>query len=245
MKALAKERDRRYESAGAFAADVERFLNHEPVAAGPPTAGYRLRKFVRRHRGAVLAGAAMAALLVLGTVGTSLGLVRALRAERAAAAAAIAEAAQRRDAEAQRDRARAAEARAKEEAAVAEAVNDFLRDDLLAEAAPERNARARKVTVEEVLGRAAARIGGRFGEQPRVEAAIRMTIGGTYRCLGDYAGRAASTWSVPWSPPPRPGDGAPRHARAAMNGLAMLERRPGPVRGGRAAPALKATVATA
>src|SRR5262249_51255461 len=55
MKALAKERDRRYESATAFAQDLERFLNHEPVAAGPPTAGYRLRKFLRRHRGPVAA----------------------------------------------------------------------------------------------------------------------------------------------------------------------------------------------
>ena len=48
MKALAKERDRRYETASGFARDIERFLNHEPVAAGPPSASYRLRKFVRR-----------------------------------------------------------------------------------------------------------------------------------------------------------------------------------------------------
>ncbi len=57
MKALAKERDRRYESAIGLADDIERFTNHEPVSAGPPTARYRLRKFVRRNRGRVVAAA--------------------------------------------------------------------------------------------------------------------------------------------------------------------------------------------
>src|SRR5262249_11411559 len=50
MKALEKDRNRRYESASAFAADVERYLYDEPVQACPPSAGYRLRKFVRRHK---------------------------------------------------------------------------------------------------------------------------------------------------------------------------------------------------
>ena len=67
----------------------------------------------------------------------------------------------------------AAEAKAKEEAAIAKAVNDFLQNDLLAEAAPDKNARNKKVTVEEVLGRAAARIAGKFAQQPRIEAEIR------------------------------------------------------------------------
>ena len=64
MKALEKERDRRYETAGAFAADVQRFLDQEPVEAGPPTASYRLRRFVRRNRRAVVVGAVIATLLV-------------------------------------------------------------------------------------------------------------------------------------------------------------------------------------
>ena len=55
MKALSKERDRRYETANGFAKDIERFLNHEPVLAGPPSARYRLRKFVRRNRPQVIA----------------------------------------------------------------------------------------------------------------------------------------------------------------------------------------------
>jgi tetratricopeptide (TPR) repeat protein len=77
MKALEKDRSRRYGSATEFAADVERFLNHEPVQAGPPTVRYRTRKFVRRNRGPVLAAAVVAVALLCGTIGTTLGLVRA------------------------------------------------------------------------------------------------------------------------------------------------------------------------
>ncbi len=65
MKALAKERDRRYETANAFAADVEHFLNDEPVSAGPPTVRYKLRKFLHRNKGRVISGGVFAALLFL------------------------------------------------------------------------------------------------------------------------------------------------------------------------------------
>ena len=79
MKALAKERERRYASAIGLADDLERHLNHEPVSAGPPTAAYRLRKFVRRNRTQVAAAALVLLALVLGVVGTTLGLVEARR----------------------------------------------------------------------------------------------------------------------------------------------------------------------
>src|SRR5436190_1651850 len=92
MKTLEKDRNRRYETASGFAADLQRYLNDEPVQACPPSAGYRFRKFARRNKGPVTAGSALAALLVLGTVGTSIGLAWALRAEHAATAAAAAEA---------------------------------------------------------------------------------------------------------------------------------------------------------
>ena len=52
MKALEKDRNRRYETASGFAADIERHLHDEPVEAGPPSAAYRLRKFVRRNKAA-------------------------------------------------------------------------------------------------------------------------------------------------------------------------------------------------
>ncbi|MCK7473632.1 MAG: protein kinase [Rhodopseudomonas palustris] len=55
MKALEKDRTRRYQTANALAAEVRRYLNHEPVVAGPPSAVYRARKFVRRHRFGVAA----------------------------------------------------------------------------------------------------------------------------------------------------------------------------------------------
>jgi tetratricopeptide (TPR) repeat protein len=77
MKALAKERERRYASAVGLADDLERFLNHEPVSAVPPTTAYRLRKFVRRNR--VRLAAAGLVLLALGVVGTTLGLIEARR----------------------------------------------------------------------------------------------------------------------------------------------------------------------
>src|SRR5215510_2836340 len=71
MRALEKDRNRRYESASAFAADVQRYLADEPVQAGPPGAGYRLRKFVQRHRVPVLAGTVVLLALVAGIVGTT------------------------------------------------------------------------------------------------------------------------------------------------------------------------------
>jgi serine/threonine protein kinase len=81
MKALEKDRNRRYETANAFALDVQRYLADEPVQACPPSAGYRLRKFVRRNKGPVLAAGIVVFLLVAGIVGTTTGLLRALAAE--------------------------------------------------------------------------------------------------------------------------------------------------------------------
>ena len=84
LKAIEKDRTRRYETANALAADVRRYLAGEPVLAVPPSASYRLRKFVRRHKGAVAAGLLVAAALVLGIIGTTIGMVRAERQRRAA-----------------------------------------------------------------------------------------------------------------------------------------------------------------
>src|SRR5207247_5440190 len=68
MKALEKDRSRRYETANGFAADVQRYLNDEPVHACPPSAWYGLRKFARRNKvGAIAAGSvALGALLAGG-----------------------------------------------------------------------------------------------------------------------------------------------------------------------------------
>jgi eukaryotic-like serine/threonine-protein kinase len=201
MKALEKDRTRRYETANGLARDIQRYLSDEPVEACPPSTTYRLRKFARKHRTVLATAGTIALLLLAGVAASTWQAVRARRAQQAALLAAHAEAEQREFAEQQRDRAAKAEDeatrqrdlavlqkhRADEEATIAKAVNDFLRNDLLAEAAPDRNPRASKVTVEEILGKSAARIGGKFERQPLVEAAIRMTIGETYGALGQFA----------------------------------------------------------
>src|SRR5215475_11720414 len=67
MKALEKDRGRRYETAAALAADVQRYLDDEPVLACPPSAMYRLRKFARRHRSALAgAGLVLFVMIMLG-----------------------------------------------------------------------------------------------------------------------------------------------------------------------------------
>jgi serine/threonine protein kinase len=88
MKALEKDRNRRYESASAFAADVERYLADEPVLACPPSAAYRFRKFVRRNKGPVAAATVIFLALVAGVIGTTLGLFEAKRQETIAVGAA-------------------------------------------------------------------------------------------------------------------------------------------------------------
>jgi serine/threonine protein kinase len=69
MKALEKDRNRRYETASAFAADVERYLNDEAVQACPPSAWYRFRKFARRNKAAFLTGSAVVVAVILGVIG--------------------------------------------------------------------------------------------------------------------------------------------------------------------------------
>ncbi|MHC4940729.1 MAG: tetratricopeptide repeat protein [Planctomycetota bacterium] len=84
VKAMEKDRTRRYETANGLAADIRRYLEDEPVGATPPSATYRVKKFVRRNRGPVIAAALVATALVLGVVGTAAGMVRSMReAERA------------------------------------------------------------------------------------------------------------------------------------------------------------------
>jgi eukaryotic-like serine/threonine-protein kinase len=99
MKALEKDRTRRYETANGFAADVLRHLANEPVVAAPPSRAYRMRKFVRKHRGQVIAASLVLAALVVGIVGTTLGLFQAKRQERIAQTLATKEAAARGKAE--------------------------------------------------------------------------------------------------------------------------------------------------
>jgi serine/threonine protein kinase/tetratricopeptide (TPR) repeat protein len=80
LKALEKDRTRRYETAAGFARDVERYLADEPVEACPPSTTYLLRKFARRHRTLLSVTGGFAAMLVLGIAGLIVGLIEVNRA---------------------------------------------------------------------------------------------------------------------------------------------------------------------
>src|SRR5262245_33163487 len=128
MKALEKDRNRRYETANGLAMDVQRYLTNEPVEAYPPSARYRLFKLVRRYRGPTLAAAVVLLTLLAGVVGTTCGLIRAERARRAEAG--------------QRSLAVENERKAIEQTRIAEAVRNFLQQDLLRQADPAEQASA-------------------------------------------------------------------------------------------------------
>jgi serine/threonine protein kinase len=82
LKSLEKSRNRRYASATDFSRDIERYLNDEPVSAVPPSPAYRLRKFARRHRAALVTAASFVAVLA---VATAISVRQSLRARREAA----------------------------------------------------------------------------------------------------------------------------------------------------------------
>ena len=77
LKAMEKDRTRRYESASGLAADIRRYLDDELVTARPPSTQYRVGKFVRRHRMGVGAAAVVLLALLLGVVGTTMGMIAA------------------------------------------------------------------------------------------------------------------------------------------------------------------------
>jgi serine/threonine protein kinase/tetratricopeptide (TPR) repeat protein len=194
MKALEKDRRRRYETANDFAADVRRYLDDEPVAACPPSVWYRLGKFARRNRAALVTSTLVATALVMGTAASTWMAFRAIGAERAATTA--------RDVESQvRKRAEEAEKTARAEAEKAKAINEFLVNDLLEQADPENadletNSPADQVTLRQVLDRAAEKVGTRFRGRPLLEAALRITLGDTYHGLGAWTESRKQTASA-------------------------------------------------
>lgn len=156
MKAMEKERSRRYETANGLAMDIERYLDEEPVVARPPSAAYRFTKFVRRNRAGVVAAAIVAVAVIGGAVAATVGMVRATRAEAATA----------REAEALRQ------------------VSDFLVG--LFQVNDPGEARGNTVTARELLDKAAERIEVELAEQPQVQAQLMLTMGEAYESLGLY-----------------------------------------------------------
>ena len=173
MKALEKDRDRRYASAGTLAEDVGRYLRREAILARPPSTAYRLTRFADRHRGAVLAAAAVSASLLAGTTIATWQAVVATRAGNDAMAAAAAE-----------HRAKQA-AEAKE--AEARAVLGFLENQILAAARPRGRdgGLGPDVTLRAAVDAAVPFVESSFKDQPLTEARLRMTLGNSYQYLGD------------------------------------------------------------
>jgi serine/threonine protein kinase/tetratricopeptide (TPR) repeat protein len=179
MRALEKDRDRRYASVADFAADVTRHLRGEPVEAGPPGRLYRLRKLAMRHRLAVAAVGVLAVAMLLGLGLAAIGLVQARRAHREVVA--------ERDAARRAQEAEAAQrSRAERHARTSAAIQGFL-EQMLSSASPARGME-RDVTVRTLLERAGARIeAGGLDGGPEVELNLRMTIGTTFRAIGENA----------------------------------------------------------
>ena len=156
LKALEKERSRRYSSPSDLAGDIERYLHNEPVLAVPPSLAYRSGKFVRRHRLAV-AASAVVALAVFGLIASLvIGSARVAR---------------------ERDR-------ANREAQAAERVSDFL-VGAFAISDPDES-RGNKITAREVLDKGARQIETDLAGQPALQARLMSTMGKVYEGLGLY-----------------------------------------------------------
>jgi serine/threonine protein kinase/tetratricopeptide (TPR) repeat protein len=156
MRALDKDRARRYASPSEFAADVQRYLLHQPIEARPPQALYRLKKMVQRHRVAVVAAALVALSLTGGGVLAAWQAVRATRAER----------------------------EARQEATTAREVATFLQG--LFEGADPTVARGDTITARELLERGRQRIERDLSAQPDVRARLLALLGDIHRRLGMY-----------------------------------------------------------
>jgi len=184
MKAIEKDRVRRYETANAFASDIVRYLSNEPVLAAAPSAAYRFRKFARRNRVTLAVGVTMLLLLVGGIASTSWQAMKAkAEAKRAQSAEILAE---RRREESDLARQRAEAARDDERSARNEAEENgafFL--EMLESARPGSDAGG-IVKVNEILDRAAEKLAGREHLSPGQRARLQASLGRTYHALGQY-----------------------------------------------------------
>ncbi len=156
MKALEKDRTRRYGSPSELAADIDRFLHHQPIIARPPSTLYKARKFVRRHRVGVGVASTMAVLLVAFSVTTAIQARRIAR---------------------ERDR-------ANQEAEAARQVSDFLTG--LFKVSDPSEARGNSVTAREILDKGADKITRELQGQPLVQGKLMNTMGFVYESLGLY-----------------------------------------------------------
>jgi serine/threonine protein kinase len=156
MKALEKDRTRRYGSPSELAADIDRFLHHQPIIARPPSTLYKARKFVRRHRVGVGVASTIAILLVAFSVTTAIQARRIAR---------------------ERDR-------ASQEAEASRQVSDFLTG--LFKVSDPSEARGNSITAREILDKGADKITRELQGQPLVQGKLMNTMGFVYESLGLY-----------------------------------------------------------
>ena len=158
LKAIRKDRARRYRSAAEMSDDVQNYLNGAPLIAGPESTLYRLKKSMYRNRALVISIFSILAVLLAGI----------------AVSTALAISADRSRAEAER------------QARISQAVSDFLCDDLLGSADP-WSGRSEGTSVISFLDAASKQLEGKFAGEPLIEASIRLTLGSTYWHLGRYS----------------------------------------------------------
>jgi len=157
VKALEHDRSRRYGSPAELAADIQRYLNDEPVLAGPPSTTYRALKFIRRHRFGV--GVATVALILL----VAFAVTMALQARRIAK---------------ERDR-------ANREAAASERVADFMTQ--MFKVSDPGEARGNSVTAREILDKASKDVDNGLANDPQLQAQMMNTMGTVYENLGLFS----------------------------------------------------------
>jgi serine/threonine protein kinase len=165
MKCLEKDRSRRYDSAGSLSCDVERYLHDEPVQACPPSAVYRLRKFIRRNKVAAAIGTALVAAVAALTVSNFM-IRSALNQKNVALALSLAN-----------------EQRANKEFRRAQATSDFW--SFVLSSTPD-GVKDSQYTLRQLLDDSAAKLGRELNDQPEVKASNHSMIGRAYWRIGVF-----------------------------------------------------------
>ena len=163
MKALERDRTRRYATPSELAADLRRFLNHEPVLARPSGATYRLRKYIWRHRVVTSVAAALLLLLAVFSVTQALQLRETIR---------------------ERDHAKQERDRANQERDRATRIADFMTS--MFKVPDPSEARGNSVTAREILDKASDEIGKGLSQDLEVQSQMMQVMANTYTNLGLY-----------------------------------------------------------
>jgi eukaryotic-like serine/threonine-protein kinase len=164
MKALDRDRERRYGTPSELAADLRRYLDHEPVTARPASAGYRLRKYARRHRVAVGVGAGLVAILAIFSVVQTLQL---------------------RETTQQRDHAKQERDRANQERDRAARITDFMTN--MFKVSDPGGTHGSSVTAREILDKASNEIGKGLAQDPALQSQMLSVMAWSYENLELYA----------------------------------------------------------